>query len=152
MTYQDDVKLFMWLGGQEYADELTEHPTVAASMAEDVITCAAELHQAAVSWTRWEQTPQALSARLLVEEVEETLIGIVDGEIEEIADGLVDIVYIVMGIANRYGIDFDACWSAVHSANVAKFPFGKAERDASGKILKPEGWTPPDIAGALGIK
>lgn len=148
MSYQDDVKLFMRLGGQEYADELTMHEfsgwnTVAYDLME---ACdSAEL------LTAEHPGPTSLSIRLLVEEVRESVDAIIAEDIEEIADGLVDIVYIVMGIANRYGIDFDACWTEVQNANIAKFPYGEVNLDASGKILKPTGWEPPNIKKALGI-
>jgi predicted HAD superfamily Cof-like phosphohydrolase len=47
-----------------------------------------------------------------------------------------------------------AVWAAVQCANEAKAieqPDGrrKVVRREDGKILKPEGWTPPDIEGVL---
>lgn len=41
-------------------------------------------------------------------------------------------------------------WAEVQRSNMAKVVDGKVVRDPdTGKILKPEGWTPPDIAGVL---
>lgn len=150
MTYQDDVKLFMRLGGQEYADKLTVHKCP-PDLSNTVYT-AWKFVKRAMTWASARPTPATLSIRLLSEETAETVQAISHDNIEEIADGLVDIVYIVMGIANRYGIDFDAVWSEVHSANLSKFPEGVAVRDSAGKVIKPPNWCPPDIAGALGIK
>ena len=40
----------------------------------------------------------------------------------------------------------------VHRSNMAKVgPGGKVLRREDGKILKPEGWTPPDLKGVLGL-
>lgn len=44
------------------------------------------------------------------------------------------------------GIDLGPVFEEVHRANMAKV--GGPTR-ADGKILKPEGWTPPDVAGVL---
>jgi len=29
---------------------------------------------------------------------------------------------------------------------------GKVRRRADGKVLKPDGWTPPDVAGVIGLE
>ncbi|NKS98824.1 hypothetical protein GS498_20955 [Rhodococcus hoagii] len=73
--------------------------------------------------------------------------GDLQGDLVETVDGVVDTTYIVMGIANRFGFDFDAAWGEVHSSNLAKFPGGVAVLDATGKLKKPEGWLPPDRIG-----
>lgn len=148
--YQDDVKLFMRLGGQEYPEKLTVLASPHYGFA--VMDAAEELESQAYQWSKTSPSPVSLSTRLLAEEISETFCAMYNDDIEEIADGLVDIVYIVMGIANRYGIDFDACWREVHSANLAKFPEGKAELDSAGEIIKPPNWTPPNIFRALGIE
>ncbi|WP_306365334.1 hypothetical protein [Nocardia sp. CC227C] len=41
-------------------------------------------------------------------------------------------------------------WEAVQTSNLAKLVDGKVIRRDDGKIIKPDGWQPPDIAGALG--
>ena len=64
----------------------------------------------------------------------------------EVADALADIDYVVQGAALTFGIPHDAVFDEVHRSNLAKA--GGPVR-ADGKKLKPEGWTPPDIAGVL---
>lgn len=64
----------------------------------------------------------------------------------EVADALADIDYVVQGAALTFGIPHDAVFDEVHRSNLAKV--GGPVR-ADGKKLKPEGWTPPDIAGVL---
>lgn len=63
----------------------------------------------------------------------------------EIADGLVDLVYVCLDTAHLYGIPFAAVWRAVQTANMAKL-WTKKEAEAlfdENNNLKPEyrGWT-----------
>ena len=67
----------------------------------------------------------------------------------EVADALADVVYIAYGTARSYGIPLDAVLAEVHRSNMAKLVDGKVVRREDGKILKPEGWTPPNIAAVL---
>lgn len=94
-----------------------------------------------------------LRLKLIYEEhIEELVPAVVAGDIIEIADALGDIVYVVAGMALVYGIDLDAVFAEIHRSNMAKLgPDGEVIRRADGKVLKPEGWQPPDIAGVLGI-
>lgn len=69
-----------------------------------------------------------------------------------IADALADLAYVVYGAALTHGIDLDAVLREVHRSNMAKLqPDGTVKTREDGKVLKPEGWTPPDIAGVLGL-
>lgn len=121
-----------------------------------------------------EGDPRNLRARLMLEELGETLIALRDGNRVELADGLADLVYVTVGTAITFGIPFNEVWREVHRSNMAKFPpcprcggNGRLElwecetcagrgtqlvRRADGKVLKPETWTPPDIAGVLARK
>lgn len=91
-----------------------------------------------------------LRLRLIDEELAElsdALLGCRD--LTEAADAIADLLYVAFGTAVTLGIDIGAVWDAVHLSNMAKFPGGVIRRRVDGKILKPEGWTPPDIAGVL---
>lgn len=100
-------------------------------------------------------TPQALEparadlrVNLIKEEVQELLLRRDDPL--EVVDALADIVYVCYGMAVEMGVDLDAVVGVVHDANMAKLgEDGKPIYREDGKILKPEGWTPPDIAGEL---
>jgi len=71
-------------------------------------------------------------------------------DIVEVADACADIDYVVEGSRLAFGIDGDDIADEVHKANMAKLGVdGKPLKDAAGKTIKPEGWTPPDIAGCL---
>lgn len=88
----------------------------------------------------------ALSARLLAEETQETVAALAKRDLVGVADGLADVIYIALGIAVRCGMDLQPIFEAVHWSNMAKK--GGGFRD-DGKIMKPEGWQPPDIKGEL---
>lgn len=75
------------------------------------------------------------------------------GNLIDIADALADLVYVIYGTALEYGIPLDAVLEEVHRSNMAKLgPDGKPILRADGKILKPEGWQPPNIEAILGGK
>ncbi|MFE2994112.1 hypothetical protein ACFXG4_03760 [Nocardia sp. NPDC059246] len=40
-------------------------------------------------------------------------------------------------------------WKEVHASNMRKLVDGKVIRDEGGKVLKPAGWSAPDVAGVL---
>lgn len=84
--------------------------------------------------------------RLILEELAELAEAQAAGDLEEFADGLADLAWVVLGTAVEAGIPFDEVWAEVRRANLAKVG-GKL--DASGKLLKPAGWSPPDVAGVL---
>lgn len=67
-------------------------------------------------------------------------------DLAETADAIADMIYVLVGMAHAYGIPLAAVWREVQRANMAKLG-GPVRGD--GKQMKPEGWTPPDIAGVL---
>jgi predicted HAD superfamily Cof-like phosphohydrolase len=83
---------------------------------------------------------------LIHEELLELFAAVRECATNEIADALADLVYVLIGTATTFGIDLRPVWAEVHRSNMAKE--GGPTR-ADGKILKPEGWQPPDIAAAL---
>ena len=89
-----------------------------------------------------------LRQQLIREEYAEVMDAIRRNDVVELADGLADLIYVCVGTAVRYGIDLPAVWDEVQRSNMAKFGPG-AWRDETGKIRKPPGWMPPDIAGVL---
>ena len=88
----------------------------------------------------------ALRMRLIEEEHEELKSAHADGDIPGVADALTDMIYVILGTAISYGIDLRPVWDEVQRANMAKTGGGTR---ADGKILKPEGWTPPNIDEVL---
>lgn len=68
-------------------------------------------------------------------------------DLPKLADATVDLDYTVEGFRIALGIDSTPLWKLVHDANLAKR--GGPRRESDGKLLKPDGWSPPDIAGEL---
>jgi predicted HAD superfamily Cof-like phosphohydrolase len=60
------------------------------------------------------------------------------------ADGLTDLLYVIVGTLLAFGIDGGPIARLVHEANCKKGPAG-----VSGKPTKPDGWKPPDVEGEL---
>lgn len=92
---------------------------------------------------------RSLRMKLLQEEMREYTEAEADDNLVEIADALADIIYIACGTAVSYGIPLDELYDEVHRSNMAKLVDGKVLRRDDGKIIKPEGWTSPDIEGIL---
>jgi predicted HAD superfamily Cof-like phosphohydrolase len=68
-----------------------------------------------------------------------------DADMIELAHGLDHVAYVVEGTAVQAGLPSEEVWHEVQRSNMAKA--GAATVD--GKLQKPDGWTPPDVAGVL---
>jgi predicted HAD superfamily Cof-like phosphohydrolase len=91
-----------------------------------------------------------LRAKLMIEELGETLVAMTQKDLVAIADGLADLLVVTFGTALAYGIDIGPVWQAVHKSNMAKLgPDGQPIRREDGKVLKPADWQPPNIKEAL---
>ena len=122
MNYQKDVSNFMILGEQNIASDLN---------------------------LKNEQTQ--LYMNLIKEEFEETAKAFDEEDLVEVADGLADMVWVIMGMCNSVGIDFDKIWEEVKSSNMSKFVDGKSIKNDAGKIMKPKTYFKPNIKKALGL-
>ncbi len=65
----------------------------------------------------------------------------------ERADATIDLIVVLIGYAHSMGWPLTALWTEVHRSNMDKVDpkTGAVKRRDDGKILKPEGWKPPDI-------
>jgi predicted HAD superfamily Cof-like phosphohydrolase len=90
--------------------------------------------------------PGRLRISLIQEEADEFAQAVRDGDLVEMVDALCDLLYVTYGAAVDLGVDLEPFFAEVHRSNMAKVG---GTRRADGKWLKPEGWTPPDIAGLL---
>lgn len=89
-----------------------------------------------------------LRRRLHMEEALELDEALASGDRVAIAQELADVVYVAYGTARDLGIPLDAVIAEVHAANMRKFDDGVALRP-DGKVTKPPGWQPPDVAAVL---
>lgn len=95
------------------------------------------------------ETPTSLLElrhKLIDEESTEVLTALFNRDMVGVADGLADLIFVALGTAVELGIDLRPVWDEVVRANNAKVG-GPTRED--GKILKPDGWLPPDIQGVL---
>jgi predicted HAD superfamily Cof-like phosphohydrolase len=98
---------------------------------------------------------QTLRIKLIDEEINHELLPAMDSgstaDLPAIADGIVDSIYVLVGAALSYGIPLARVWEAVQTANMAKADpvTGMVKKRSDGKVMKPDGWTPPDIAAVL---
>jgi predicted HAD superfamily Cof-like phosphohydrolase len=62
-------------------------------------------------------------------------------------DALVDILVVTIGAIHSLGADAEGAWQEVMRSNLAKIDpeTGKVRKREDGKVLKPEGWTPPNL-------
>ena len=84
----------------------------------------------------------------MIEELQEFFDAHDAGDHVEMADALVDLVYVVMGTAHVLGYPWEAIWQEVHAANMRKI---RAPKDGAGSrygngydVIKPPGWVGPD--------
>ena len=66
----------------------------------------------------------------------------------ETVDAIIDMGYINHGTLHEFGVTAHPVEAEVHRSNMAKFADGVNLRE-DGKVVKPPGWTPPDIHGVL---
>jgi predicted HAD superfamily Cof-like phosphohydrolase len=62
-------------------------------------------------------------------------------------DALIDILVVTIGAINSLGVNGESAWQEVMRTNFAKIDAdtGLVRRREDGKVLKPEGWTPPNL-------
>ena len=62
-------------------------------------------------------------------------------------DALIDILVVTIGAIHSAGFRGEDAWQEVMRSNFAKIDpvTGKIRKRGDGKILKPDGWTPPDL-------
>ena len=60
-------------------------------------------------------------------------------------DALIDILVVTVGAIHSMGADAEGAWNEVMRSNLAKIDLesGLVLKREDGKVLKPEGWTPP---------
>ena len=65
----------------------------------------------------------------------------------ETLDALIDILVVTIGAIHSMGADAEGAWKEVMKTNFAKIDreTGKVRKREDGKVLKPLGWTPPDL-------
>lgn len=70
---------------------------------------------------------------------------------EEQLDALTDILVVTIGAIHSMGADGEGAWNEVMRTNFSKIDnlTGKVRKREDGKVLKPDGWTPPNLVPFL---
>lgn len=81
---------------------------------------------------------------LIREEFEE--LQVANDDVEAL-DALIDILVVTIGAIHSMGADAEGAWQEVMRTNFAKIDpvTGKVRKREDGKVLKPEGWQPPNL-------
>jgi predicted HAD superfamily Cof-like phosphohydrolase len=84
---------------------------------------------------------------LIEEEKKEFEQALRDDDRVEQLDALIDILVVTIGAIHSAGFDAEGAWKEVMRTNFAKIDHetGKVRKREDGKVLKPVGWTPPDL-------
>ena len=88
-----------------------------------------------------------LYINLIEEEFKELKEAINNNDMLETLDALEDILVVTIGAIHSAGMDGEGAWKEVMKTNFAKIDreTGKVRKREDGKVLKPVGWTPPDL-------
>jgi len=88
-----------------------------------------------------------LYLNLIKEEVGELEEAVGAGDSIEVLDAIIDILVVTIGAGNSMGADVEGAWNEVMDTNFAKIDpeTGKVRKRGDGKVLKPEGWKPPQL-------
>jgi predicted HAD superfamily Cof-like phosphohydrolase len=89
--------------------------------------------------------------KLIEEEHTELREAIEANDLTEQLDALIDILVVTVGAIHSAGFDGEGAWNEVMRTNFAKIDpaTGKVRKREDGKVLKPEGWTAPELAPFL---
>jgi len=92
-----------------------------------------------------------MSERLahLKEEYDETVLATKNKDLEEVVDGLIDIMVIAAGTLHLCGVDPQAHWDEVLRANMTKERGINPKRNHKIDIIKPESWIGPNHTAIL---
>ena len=83
---------------------------------------------------------------LVIEEYKELMVAFGNRDLVEIADACADLKWVIEGLEHTLNIPQQEVWDEVARSNLAKISEdGKVHKREDGKVLKPEGWTPPNI-------
>jgi predicted HAD superfamily Cof-like phosphohydrolase len=92
-----------------------------------------------------------LYVKLMAEESQELAQAMQSTDELETLDALTDILVVTIGAIHSAGFDAEGAWKEVMRTNFAKIDSetGKVRKREDGKVLKPLGWTPPNLTPFL---
>jgi predicted HAD superfamily Cof-like phosphohydrolase len=89
-----------------------------------------------------------LYLKLMEEEWKELKTALLMEDRVEQLDALLDFIVVTTGAIHSAGFDGEGGWKEVMATNFAKIDkeTGKVRKREDGKVLKPVGWVPPELA------
>ena len=92
----------------------------------------------------------ALYMRLIIEEFNELTVAFAQNDRVEIADACADLKWVIEGLEHSLKLPQQAIWDEVNRSNRSKFQNGVLVKNQhTGKVLKPDTYSPPDIKTIL---
>jgi predicted HAD superfamily Cof-like phosphohydrolase len=97
---------------------------------------------------KFDEQQYAMYIKLIDEEHQELLEATLAEDRVEQLDALIDILVVTIGAIHSMGADAEGAWKEVMMTNFAKIDSetGKVRKREDGKVLKPVGWMPPELA------
>jgi predicted HAD superfamily Cof-like phosphohydrolase len=88
-----------------------------------------------------------LYKKLIIEEYSEFIEADLNNDDPERLDACFDMIWVIVGYMKSRGWDCEEAWDEGAKSNLSKIDpeTGLVRRREDGKILKPEGWQPPDF-------
>ena len=95
----------------------------------------------------WNEPQFNLYTKLIQEEVDELWAANAAADPKECLDALIDIMVVTIGAIHSLGADGEGAWAEVMRSNLDKIDpiTGFVKKREDGKVLKPEGWTAPEL-------
>ena len=135
-----------------FFDTEDQIPTNILDATELFMVKAQQLNEIGFNEVFWSDPERRLRRKLLTEEYNEYRTAENQSDLVEIVDGLLDVIVIAWGTILKYVGPEKAKAAAreVYLSNLKKvLGEGLPIFREDGKVIKPEGWEPPNIAGVL---
>ena len=88
-----------------------------------------------------------LRISLIQEELDELKEAMTNNDLLEVADALIDLLYVTYGAGHAFGIDLDKCFNEVQNSNMSKLgEDGKPIYNELGKVMKGPNYFKPDLS------
>jgi predicted HAD superfamily Cof-like phosphohydrolase len=96
---------------------------------------------------RFDERQFEMYKNLIEEEYKELIAAENKSDMLEQLDALIDILVVTIGAIHSMGADGEGAWKEVMKTNFDKIDSdtGKVRKREDGKVLKPVGWTPPNL-------
>jgi len=85
---------------------------------------------------------------LIMEETLELLLAHRKRDLKQVADSIGDLLVVTYGLAHLCNMQMDDVFAEIHRCNMLKEK-GTGDRGYGSDLVKPPGWTPPDLTHIL---